>query len=78
MVELSNEAESTVLAEFPGYDPLAGAARFLGANVRMFDRKWRDGWKIGLCGHYWPHALNMTPLPSQRWPRSSHARAGAP
>ena len=36
----------TVLAEFPGYDPLVGAARFLGANVRMFDRSWRDGWKI--------------------------------
>jgi aspartate/methionine/tyrosine aminotransferase len=38
----------TVLAEFPGYDPLAGAARFLGANVRMFDRTWRDGWKVNV------------------------------
>lgn len=35
-----------VLAEFPGYDPLVGAARFLGADVRMFDRTWREGWKI--------------------------------
>lgn len=36
----------TVLAEFPGYDPLVGVCRFLGANVRMFDRTWREGWKI--------------------------------
>lgn len=35
-----------VLVEFPGYDPLVGAARFLGADIRMFDRAWRDGWKI--------------------------------
>lgn len=36
----------TVLVEFPGYDPLVGAARFLGANVKFFERAWKDGWKI--------------------------------
>ncbi|MDP2956447.1 MAG: aminotransferase class I/II-fold pyridoxal phosphate-dependent enzyme [Longimicrobiales bacterium] len=36
----------TVLAEFPGYDPLIGAARFLGAKVRLIERTWEDGWKI--------------------------------
>jgi aspartate/methionine/tyrosine aminotransferase len=36
----------TVLAEWPGYDPMTGAARFLGANIRTFDRSWRDGFKI--------------------------------
>lgn len=35
-----------VLAEFPGYDPLVGTARFLGADVRFFDRTWENGWKI--------------------------------
>ena len=29
-----------VLAEWPGYDPHVGAARFLGARVRTFDRGW--------------------------------------
>lgn len=29
-----------LLAERPGYDPHAGAARFLGAQVRTFDRGW--------------------------------------
>jgi len=37
-----------VLAESPGYDPLVGAARFLGADVRLFDRTWDDGWKVNL------------------------------
>lgn len=37
-----------VLAEVPGYDPLVGAARFLGADVRIFDRTWEDGWKVDL------------------------------
>lgn len=36
----------TVLTEWPGYDPLGGAARFLGANVNTFDRPWRDGFKV--------------------------------
>lgn len=30
----------TLLAEWPGYDPHIGAARFLGAEVRTFDRGW--------------------------------------
>lgn len=30
----------TLLAEWPGYDPHIGAARFLGAQVRTFDRGW--------------------------------------
>jgi aspartate/methionine/tyrosine aminotransferase len=36
----------TILAEWPGYDPQTGAARFLGANVRMFDRAWSDGFQV--------------------------------
>lgn len=35
-----------VLAEWPGYDPHVGAARFLGAEVRTFDRAWRDGFRL--------------------------------
>jgi aspartate/methionine/tyrosine aminotransferase len=35
-----------VLAEFPGYDPLVGAARFLGADVRFIERSWENAWKI--------------------------------
>ncbi len=37
-----------VLVEFPVYDPLVGAARFLGADIRMIDRSWEDGWKVDL------------------------------
>lgn len=36
----------TVLAEWPGYDPMTGAARFLGARINTFDRSWRDGFKV--------------------------------
>jgi hypothetical protein len=36
----------TILTEWPGYDPITGAARFLGANVRTFDRSWHDGFKV--------------------------------
>ncbi len=35
-----------VLAEFPGYDPLVGAARFLSADIRYFDRTWDNAWKV--------------------------------
>ena len=35
-----------VLVEFPGYDPLVGAARFLGADIRFFDRTWDRAWKV--------------------------------
>lgn len=36
----------TILAEWPGYDPMIGAARFLGARVNTFDRAWRDAFKV--------------------------------
>ncbi len=36
----------TVLAEWPGYDPMAGAARFLGAHVSTFERSWDDGFRV--------------------------------
>ena len=36
----------TILAEWPGYDPQTGAARFLGANINRFGRSWSDGFKI--------------------------------
>lgn len=32
----------TVLAEWPGYDPHIGAARFLGAEVNTFERGWAE------------------------------------
>lgn len=36
----------TVLAEWPGYDPHIGAARFLGAEVRTFRRGWSDRFEL--------------------------------
>ncbi len=36
----------TVLVEWPGYDPHAGAARLLGANVRTFSRSSVDGFRL--------------------------------
>lgn len=36
----------TVLVEWPGYDPHMGAARFLGAEVRTFDRGWSRGFTL--------------------------------
>lgn len=35
-----------VLVERPGYDPLIGAARLLGAAVTQFDRRFEDGYAI--------------------------------
>ncbi len=35
-----------VLVEWPGYDPHAGAARFLGASVDTFDRGWDRGFRL--------------------------------
>jgi aspartate/methionine/tyrosine aminotransferase len=35
-----------VLAERPGYDPHAGAARLIGATVSRFDRSFEDGFRI--------------------------------
>ncbi|MEX2270962.1 MAG: pyridoxal phosphate-dependent aminotransferase [Vicinamibacterales bacterium] len=37
-----------VLIECPYYDPLAGAARLLGANVRFFDRRFEDGYQLDI------------------------------
>ncbi|MGD8320003.1 MAG: aminotransferase class I/II-fold pyridoxal phosphate-dependent enzyme, partial [Gemmatimonadota bacterium] len=39
-------AGDTILAEWPGYDPMMGAARFLGAQVATFDRTWEGGFEI--------------------------------
>lgn len=36
----------TLLAEWPGYDPHIGAARFLGAEVRTFERGWDRGFAL--------------------------------
>jgi len=36
----------TVLAEWPGYDPMTGTARFLGARITTFDRSWEDGFRV--------------------------------
>jgi len=36
----------TLLAEWPGYDPHAGAAHFLGARVNTFDRGWTRGFAL--------------------------------
>ena len=38
--------DDDVLVEAPGYDPLLGAPRLLGANVVRFDRRFDDGWAI--------------------------------
>ena len=35
-----------VLVEWPGYDPHGGAARLLGAQVRHFERRWEDGFRL--------------------------------
>ena len=40
------EPGDAVVAEWPGYDPLPGAARMVGAEVRFFERRFADGWAI--------------------------------
>lgn len=35
-----------VLAEWPGYDPLAAAAAMLGASVRFFERRFDESWRL--------------------------------
>lgn len=35
-----------VLVEWPGYDPQAGAASLLGAEVRSFPRPWTEGFRV--------------------------------
>ena len=39
-----------VLGEFPGYDPIVGAARFLGADVRFIERNWDNGCTVYVDG----------------------------
>jgi aspartate/methionine/tyrosine aminotransferase len=39
-------AGDTVVMESPGYDPIAGAARLLGATVRHFDRRADEGFAV--------------------------------
>jgi aspartate/methionine/tyrosine aminotransferase len=36
----------TILGEWPGYDPHIGAARFLGVEVRTFERDWDRGFAL--------------------------------
>ena len=36
----------TILAEWPGYDPQKGAARFLDARINTFDRSWATGFAL--------------------------------
>jgi aspartate/methionine/tyrosine aminotransferase len=40
------EPGDDVLMECPGYDPLLGAARLLGANVVRFERRFEDGYGL--------------------------------
>lgn len=40
------EPEDDVLVEAPGYDPLLGAPRLLGANIVRFDRRFEDAWAL--------------------------------
>lgn len=39
-------AGDEVLVEQPGYDPLAGSARLLGAQVRTFERRFEEGYRL--------------------------------
>ena len=40
------ETGDDVLVESPGYDPLPAAAAMLGANVRSFERRFEEGWRL--------------------------------
>lgn len=44
----SVEAGDDVLMEKPYYDPLIGTARLVGAEVRCFDRRFEDGYRLDL------------------------------
>ena len=50
----------TVLAEWPGYDPHAGAARLLGAEVNTFARGWDRGFALD------PDAVSAALTPDTR------------
>ena len=49
-----------VLMETPGYDPLPGAARLLGARVRTFERRFEDGYALD------PDAISAALTPATR------------
>jgi len=49
-----------VLMETPGYDPLPGAARLLGARVRAFERRFEDGYALD------PDAISAALTPATR------------
>ena len=49
-----------VLMETPGYDPLPGAARLLGARVRSFERRFEDGYALD------PDAISAALTPATR------------
>lgn len=40
------DAGDGALVEWPGYDPIVGAARMVGANVRFFERRFEEGWSV--------------------------------
>jgi aspartate/methionine/tyrosine aminotransferase len=40
------KAGDEVLVERPGYDPLMGPPRLLGANITRFDRRFEDGYRL--------------------------------
>ena len=42
----SSRAGDDVLIERPAYDPLIGACRLMGVNVRRFDRRAEDGYAV--------------------------------
>jgi hypothetical protein len=42
-------AGDEVLVERPGYDPLVGACRLMGARVRRFERRFEDGYRLDLA-----------------------------
>ncbi|MGH7506730.1 MAG: aminotransferase class I/II-fold pyridoxal phosphate-dependent enzyme, partial [Longimicrobiales bacterium] len=35
-----------VVVEWPAYDPIPGALRMLGANIRTFERAYHEGWSV--------------------------------
>jgi len=47
-IAASVEAGDDVLMEKPYYDPLIGTARLVGAEVRCFDRRFEDGYRLDL------------------------------
>lgn len=67
------EAGDDVLVERPGYDPLMGPPRLLGARVTRFDRRFEDGYRLD------PEAVRaaMTPRTSLIVVTNAHNPTGA-